>query len=42
MRLDAAALVRNGYVLAEDMELVVQNAVDRYDVAVSGVMEVSS
>jgi hypothetical protein len=42
VRLDAAALVRNGYVLAEDMELVVQNAVDRYDVAVSGVMEVSS
>jgi hypothetical protein len=41
VRRDAEALVRDGYVLSEDIELVVQNAVDRYDVAVSRVPAVS-
>jgi len=35
VRRDTAALVTSGYVLEQDFELVVQNALDRYDVAVS-------
>jgi hypothetical protein len=32
---DAESLVREGYVLEQDLDLVVQNAVDRYDFALS-------
>ena len=32
-------LVRDGFVLEQDIDLVVQNAVDRYDVAVARIPE---
>jgi hypothetical protein len=36
---DAEALVRDGFVLELDIDLVVQNAVDRYDVATARIPE---
>jgi hypothetical protein len=35
VKLDTDNLVENGFVLEQDADMVVQNAVDRYDVAVA-------
>jgi hypothetical protein len=34
VKLDTVKLVENGFVLEQDVDMVVQNAIDRYDVGV--------